>query len=66
MPRKDGFEVLEWVRRQRELEDLKVVMLTTVEDVRSVNRAYQLGAISFLLKPMGLTELLHITSLLNQ
>ena len=66
MPRTDGFKVLEWIRRQRGLEDLKVVMLTSIEDVRYVNRAYRLGAISFLLKPMELIELLHITSLLNQ
>jgi DNA-binding NarL/FixJ family response regulator len=66
MPRRDGFEVLEWVRRQRGLDDLRVVMLTTIEDVRYVNRAYRLGAVSFLLKPMELTDLLHITSVLKQ
>ena len=66
MPRTDGFEVLEWIRRQHELDDLRVVMLTGIEDVRYVNRAYRLGAISFLLKPIELTELLYLTSVLKQ
>jgi CheY-like chemotaxis protein len=66
MPRTDGFEVLEWIRRQRGFDDLRVVMLTGIEDVRYVNRAYRLGAISFLLKPIELTELLYLTSVLKR
>jgi|SRR6185503_16825243 len=51
MPRKDGFEVLEWVRQQPSLNTLRVVVLTASEQMRDVNRAYQLGANSFLVKP---------------
>src|SRR6516164_1910746 len=52
MPGTDGFEVLRWIRQRRELLDLRVVMLTSSDEIRDVNRAYQLGANSFLVKPL--------------
>jgi len=51
MPRKDGFEVLHWIRQQPSLSTLRVVVLTASDQMRDVNRAYQLGANSFLVKP---------------
>src|SRR6185503_14059178 len=51
MPRKDGFEVLDWIRQQPSLRTLRVVVLTASDQMRDVNRAYQLGANSFLVKP---------------
>jgi len=52
MPRVDGFEVLKWVRAQPGLRTLPVVVLTSSEHIRDVNRAYELGANSFLVKRM--------------
>ena len=52
MPRTDGFEVLRWIRQQPGLQALRVVVLTSSADLRDVNEAYQLGANSFLAKPM--------------
>src|SRR5947209_4971065 len=51
MPRKNGFEVLEWVRSEPNLRALRVIVLTSSTEIRDVNRAYQLGANSFLVKP---------------
>ena len=56
MPRKNGFAVLEWLRTQPSLRHLRVVVLTTSEDLRDVNRAYALGAASFLTKPVNFVE----------
>ena len=56
MPRLDGFGVLEWVRGQQKLRRLPVVMFTSSEQPADVNRAYDLGANSFLLKPVCFTE----------
>jgi CheY-like chemotaxis protein len=56
MPRKNGFDVLEWLRGQPSLRDLRVVVLTTSEELRDVNRAYALGAASFLTKPVNFVE----------
>ena len=52
MPGTDGFEVLRWIRQQKEFSELCVVMLTSSDEIRDVNRAYQLGANSFLVKPL--------------
>src|ERR1044072_6129078 len=61
MPGKNGFEVLEWIRQQPGLSTLRVVVMTTSADSRDVNRAYQLGANSFLVKPMDFEEFMNMT-----
>src|SRR5215472_4175102 len=52
MPGISGFDVLIWVRKQPGLSLLRVIVLTTSDDVRDVNLAYQLGANSFIIKPV--------------
>jgi CheY-like chemotaxis protein len=61
MPRKDGFEVLEWIRQQPGLSALRVVVLTSSDEMRDVNRAYQLGANSFLVKPVDFPRFVEVT-----
>ena len=56
MPRKNGFAVLEWIEQQPSLTQLRTIVLTTSEDIFEVNRAYQLGAASFLTKPLNFNE----------
>jgi CheY-like chemotaxis protein len=56
MPRKDGFEVIQWIRHQTEFAALRIVVLTTSDALRDINKAYQLGANSFLTKPLVFTE----------
>jgi CheY-like chemotaxis protein len=52
MPRKNGFEVLEWLRAHLTLAPLRTVVLTTSDEINDVNRAYGLGANSFLTKSL--------------
>jgi CheY-like chemotaxis protein len=61
MPMKNGFEVLEWVRQHPAFRPLRIVVLTTSEDMKDVNRAYQLGANSFLVKPIDLDHFANLT-----
>lgn len=52
LPRRSGFEVLEWVRQQASaLSRLPVVVLTSSRHSTDINRAYDLGANSYLVKP---------------
>ena len=51
LPHRDGFEVLEWIRRQSHLSEVLVVMLTGSDERRDHQRAYALGARSYLVKP---------------
>jgi CheY-like chemotaxis protein len=56
MPRMNGLEVLGWVRAQPTLAQLRTVVLTTSDDLRDIRNAYELGAASFLTKPVDFSE----------
>jgi CheY-like chemotaxis protein len=51
MPRKDGFETLEWLRQQPGLKRIVVIVLSSSSELADINRAYDLGANSYLVKP---------------
>jgi CheY-like chemotaxis protein len=57
MPRLNGFDVLTWVRRRPGLKRLLVTVLTSSNQPDDINRAYDLGANSYLLKPHNSIEL---------
>ena len=65
MPRKSGLEVLEWLRQQPGLKRLPVVVLTSSNQSPDVNRAYDLGANSYLVKPAGFDSLLDLVKSLD-
>jgi DNA-binding response OmpR family regulator len=49
LPRRSGFEVLQWLRRQASgLNRLPVIILTSSRHSADINRAYDLGANSYL------------------
>lgn len=52
MPKMDGFEVLYEVRKDKNFAALRIIVLTSSEEISDVNRAYDLGANSFLVKPL--------------
>ena len=64
MPRVNGFEVLKWVRAQPELAALRILVLTSSDQIRDVNEAYQLGANSFLVKPMDFEDFTNLSRLI--
>jgi CheY-like chemotaxis protein len=51
MPRVGGLEVLEWIRSNLVAPGFLIVVLSRTDEIRQVNRAYTLGANSFLTKP---------------
>jgi CheY-like chemotaxis protein len=65
MPRKSGLEVLEWVRKQPGLKRLPIVVLTSSNQSPDINRAYELGANSYLVKPAGFDSLLELVKNLD-
>jgi CheY-like chemotaxis protein len=52
MPGLDGRQVLERVKKDKRTQNIPVVMLTTAEDEREVQRCYNLGCNFYLPKPM--------------
>jgi len=65
MPRKSGLEVLEWVRQQPGLKRLPIIVLTSSNQSPDINRAYELGANSYLVKPAGFDSLLELVKNLD-
>jgi CheY-like chemotaxis protein len=66
MPKVDGFEVLTWIRQQPKLKGLAVVVLTSSTQLTDVNRAYELGANSFLVKPLDFENYQELGRILRQ
>ena len=53
LPGLSGFEVLTWVRQQPRLSKAQIVVLTGSRKSLDVYRAYELGAASYLVKPVN-------------
>jgi CheY-like chemotaxis protein len=66
LPRRSGLEVLEWLKQQPKLKRLPVVVLTSSREHTDLNRAYDLGANSYLVKPVAFDSLLNMVQTLNQ
>jgi CheY-like chemotaxis protein len=60
MPGMDGFEVLHWLRSKPDLKRLLVVVLTSSNLQSDVDRAYELGANSYLVKPVEFSDMVHM------
>lgn len=57
LPRKSGFDVLDWARRQPGLRELPIVLLTTSDLPEDQERARVLGATGYRVKPFDLHDL---------
>ncbi len=60
MPRVDGYEVLRWCRSQPQLSDLVICVLSGYHELQDVARAYQLGASTFLVKPLAVADIQNV------
>jgi CheY-like chemotaxis protein len=56
MPMKNGFDVLTWARAQPAFRSLPITVLTASMRPEDVERAFQLGATSYLVKPGNLED----------
>lgn len=61
MPRKDGFDVLDWLNRHPAYKSIVVIVLSSSKQDQDVSRAYKLGANSYLAKPNDSVGLTHMT-----
>lgn len=52
MPKVDGVEVLRRIRNDEELRKMPVIMLTTTDDPREVERCHGLGCSNYIVKPV--------------
>jgi len=57
LPKRNGHEVLQWIRDQPAFRNLPVIMLTGSRENADIERAYQLGVTSYLQKNADVRDL---------
>jgi len=61
MPRRDGFEVLERVRTSDQpFRRIPIVIVSASENPADINRAYELGANAYMIKPVNFRAVEHL------
>jgi CheY-like chemotaxis protein len=66
MPRVDGVEVLHQVKADPATARLPVIMLTTTDDPREVERCYRLGCSAYITKPVQYDQFVEVVRRLGQ
>jgi CheY-like chemotaxis protein len=56
MPKMDGIEVLERIKSNDDFKNLPVMMLTTTDDPREVEKCYALGCNIYITKPVNFSK----------
>ncbi|MEY3288719.1 MAG: hypothetical protein RLZZ419_961 [Pseudomonadota bacterium] len=65
LPKVDGFEVLHECRQHDIWKQIPVVVLTISHDITDISRAYQLGANSYIVKPLNLADFTEMMLYIN-
>src|SRR5688572_23771902 len=60
MPRRSGLEFLRWMRGQAAVASIPVMILSSSQESKDIDRAYQLGARTYLVKSVELKELVRV------
>jgi len=63
MPKVDGIEVLRKIKSDASLKKIPVVMLTSSKEHPDVEKCYDLGANSYIVKPVALDDFMHAIGL---
>ena len=66
MPRKDGREALEEIKRDPRLRAIRVVILTTSKAEEDILRTYNLSAASYITKPVTFESLVDVVKTLGK
>jgi len=66
MPRRSGFDVLEWAKHDPLLRRIPIVIVSSSEDPADINRAYELGANAYMVKPVDYRAVEHLFQSITQ
>ena len=60
MPKRTGFDVLQWIRADNECRRIPAMVLTSSQQSEDIQRAYCLGTTAFFVKPVRIEEMEHL------
>jgi CheY-like chemotaxis protein len=66
MPRMGGLELLTWIRENPEYRVIPTIIMTSSRQDRDVEKAYELGANTYMVKPASFEELAKIVKLAHE
>ena len=64
MPKKSGFDVLEWCRGRKQFEEMCIVILSSSDESADVKKAYALGVTTYFVKSFSYSEVIQYLRLL--
>lgn len=64
MPKRTGFDVLEWARKSSQFATLQVIVRSSSDDPQDVKRAYELGASTYFVKSASAQDVIQYLRLL--
>ena len=65
LPKKNGLEVLEEIKRDPELRQIPVIMLTTSSSARDIAACYDRGVNCYVVKPLDLDDFTGLVQAIN-
>jgi CheY-like chemotaxis protein len=60
MPRRTGFEVLEWVKGNALLRRIPIIIVSSSDNPADINHAYQSGVNAYMVKPVDFHRVEHL------
>lgn len=66
LPKKNGHEVLESVKNHPDLKHIPIIVLTTSSSEMDIQRAYQVHANCYIIKPLEVNDFLNVTSKIEE
>lgn len=66
LPKKHGLDVLKWIRAHEEFKSIVVVILSSSPLRNDVDTAYNIGANSFIVKPLTAEQMIQIARLIKE
>lgn len=66
LPRKNGLEVLQEIKSNKAIQHLPVIILSTSNNRREIRKCYDIGANSYLIKPIDFDEFVDMIRKLDQ
>src|SRR5580704_17786193 len=66
MPRMSGLELLQWIRDHSEYKVIPTIIMTSSRQYSDIEKAYELGANTYMIKPSSFDDLAKIVKLAHE